>query len=257
MRALRSQVASAPPRPEPSAVSRAAAFPRGSRAEALEFIFATAEATGEGFSHVVVGIPRYGKTYHAQGVTAECLKRGIADIALVHDAKKTTPQYDGVIRSSIAELAAAPPAGKDGVIVIHPPPELHMDDRETPERVAEAALLLARGGMPSLLVIDELFHALDSPQHWSGRAVAHVLREGGSQGVSILGTTQIPQQLPTEAFDLPQSLAVFHLGGRSAAYIAKRLGLPDAVRDHLPILGVGEFFLVTLDGCDGVIYGPA
>lgn len=211
-------------------------------------------ATGEGFNHVAVGMPRHGKTYHAEDVIAECVRRGLAGTALVHDAKKPEPQYQGEVRTSIADLAQRPAEG--AIVVIHPPPSLAPEERETPEAVAAAALSLSRQGEPTLVAIDELYHALDNPQHWSGPTVAHVLREGGSQGVSFIGTTQIPQQLPTEAFDLVQSHALFHLAGRSAAYVSKRLDLPPSVAAHLPRLGVGEFFLVTLEGCDGVVYGP-
>lgn len=239
---------------------------RGSRAEAMALIFDHAVATGEGFNHTVVGKPRFGKTYHARDVVDEVITRELADVAIVHDAKKTTPQY-GIdertgnprpgfaIRSSLRHLAEEEPDPEEAVIVIHPDPYVHPSARETPEACAEAALLMARTEVPSLLVVDELYHALDAERHWRDPIVGHVIREGGSQGVSFVGTTQVPQALPDECFSLVQTIAIFRVDARGQDYLAKKLKLPDEVAAYLPHLKKGEFFLYT-GNCDGVLYGP-
>jgi len=232
-------------------------MPRGTRAQALDLIFRSAVESGEGFRTAALGIPRFGKTYHLQEVVAEAIERQICRWALVHDVKKVEPQYEGTVRASIPDLLARPLAANDDrIIVLHPAPETPTEARPSVESVAQAALQLGRSGNPSLLCVDELFHALSSERQWAGPTTPLILREGSSQRVSIAFTTQIPQQLPTEALDLCESVSLFHLAGRSATYAAKRFELQPEVERALPTLARGEFFLVTLEGCDGVIYGP-
>jgi len=231
-------------------------FARATRTEALAKIFELAIESGEGIRHGVLGIPRYGKTHHLKEVNAEAVDRGVCDWVLVHDVKRPEPQYDGTLRENVADLLARPIANDESpVIVIHPSPTTI--DRPDVESIAKIGLQLGRGGHPALVTVDELYHALTTAQHWAGPSYALILREGSSQRVSSAWSTQIPQQLPTEALDLCETVAVFHLAGRSAEYASARFALPRAVADHLCRLERGEFFLVTLDGCDGRIYGPA
>lgn len=240
------------------ASNRRGRYPRGTRAEALDKIFETAERDGEGFRTGALGRPRVGKTYHLKEVVDAAVARGIADVALIHDCKREDVQYDGIVRASVADLAARPLAEDDPpVVVIHAQPAASVDE------VSSFALLRARNGkLRSVVLIDELYQGLKARQVWdvpSGAksATAEVLREGSSQGVSMMWTTQIPQALPTECCDLSETMAIFALRGRSLSYAMKVFDLPDEARGVIQSLDRGEFILLTADdGWDGKIYGP-
>src|SRR4051812_16254548 len=83
--------------------------PRGTRAEALDLIFETAERDGEGFRTGSLGMPRVGKTHHLKEVVDQAHERGIVQVSLIHDVKKRTVQYEGLVRSSPDDLRARPP----------------------------------------------------------------------------------------------------------------------------------------------------
>jgi len=255
--------ASPPPQTHARARGRSAggsvggsSFARGTRAEALEKIFETAIAQGEGFRTGALGIPRHGKTYHLQDVTEQAIARGICAWAFVHDTKKMDAQYAGTLRENVQELYRNPIGDSDSpVVVFHP--QLTTEHRPTVEDVADLALnTFGRKGQPCLLVVDEIAKALKGPQAWESKTTGEIIREGSSQNVSIALTGQDPQSFPREAISMLETYALFRLGGRLGSYVGDAFALPPEVRDHLKDLQVGEFFLVTLEGCDGRIYGP-
>lgn len=237
----------------PPGVSRPA---RGTRADALELIFATAIRDREGFRHGVLGSPRYGKTFHLQQVVDQALARRVVDVALVHDVKRAEPQYRGTVRASVADLVARPPGPADSrAIVFHP--AAGSLERPTVEEIAALGLQLARAGQRALVLPDELYHGMKGRQTWEGASFPRILREGSSQGVSSAWTTQIPQSLPTEACDLSETIALFHLQGRSARYAVDAFRLPPDAERLLGELERGECLIVSAaDGWDGKVYGP-
>jgi DNA helicase HerA-like ATPase len=110
---------------------------------------------------------------------------------------------------------------------------------------------------------DELYAAMKGRQTWDTEpgqkqsTTAWLFREGSSQGISIAWTTQVPQSLPTEAIDLSETVAIFHLEGRSASYAADAFRLPPEAVSLLSKLDRGEFLLFSAHrGWDGKIYGP-
>jgi hypothetical protein len=232
-------------------------FERGTRAEALEKIFETAIAQGEGYRTGALGIPRHGKTWHLQDVTEQAIARQVCSWAFVHDTKKMMAQYKGTLRENVQDLRARPLEDSDSPIVVFHP-ELHTVHRPEVEEIAELALnTFGRKGESCVLVVDELSKALKSPQTWASPTTGEIIREGSSQNVSIALTGQDPQSFPREAFAMLETYSFFRLAGRLATYAADNFSLPDRVTAHLPHLKVGEFFLYSLEGCDGRIYGPA
>lgn len=229
---------------------------RGTRAEALALIFESAVEMGEGFRTGALGIPRYGKTYHVEEIVEAAHERGIVDVTLIHDTKKTDPQYDGVVRHCRADLRGRPPGEHDPpVIVFHQAP----GSAELPsaEEVSQQGWEIVRAGTPTLVVQDELYAALKSRQTWEGPSTGRIFREGSSQRLSIAWTTQVPQCLPTEAIDLSETVALFHLEGRSASYAVDAFRLPPEAAALLSRLERGEFLLFSaFRGWDGKIYGP-
>jgi len=240
--------------------------PRGTRAEALDLIFQTAEEDGEGFRHGALGAPRYGKTYHLIEVAREALNRGIADLLLIHDCKRLEVQYtdwgpDSVrIDRADLESGRGPLAEDDPpVLVFHGQPELGR--KCAVEEVAALGLEQGRSGTGTLVLVDELYQGMKARQTWAGPSFAECLREGSSQRVSTAWTTQIPQSLPTEAMDLTETIAVFRLKRRSLRYARKMLELDqdeEGARavEIIGALGRGEFILITDDGWNGIVYGP-
>lgn len=237
--------------------SSSAAPARGTRAQALEKIFETAEKQGEGFRTGALGLPRHGKTFHLQDVTEQAVARGICRWAFIHDTKKLEAQYQGTIRENVEELFVRPLEDNDSPIVVFHP-NLQTVHRPEVEDVAQLALTtFGRRGESCLLVVDELSKALKGPQTWESKTTGEIIREGSSQNVSIAVTGQDPQSFPREAIAMLETYALFRLAGRLASYTAKAFELPPQAEQILQQLQVGEFLLVTLEGCDGRIYGPA
>jgi hypothetical protein len=230
---------------------------RGTRAEALDKIFETAERQGEGFRTAALGLPRHGKTFHLQDVIDKSLERGILEWVFVHDTKKPAPQYAGTIRENVADLAARPLEANDSpVVVFHP--SLSTIERPTVEEVASLALhTFGRSGQRCALVVDELAKALKGSQSWESKTTGEIIREGSSQNVSIAVTGQDPQSWPREALAMMESYSFFRLMGRNASYVVEAFRLPPQAEEILPRLEVGEFLLYTLEGWDGKIYGPS
>jgi len=237
---------------------------RGTRTNALDIIFETAERDHEGFRHGALGAPRYGKTYHLIDVASQALDRGIADLLLLHDCKRLDVQYTEfgleVVRVDRADLQSRPLNPEDPpVVVFHGAPA---EGRKCQvEEVAALGLEQGRAGTGTLVLIDELYRGMKARQTWAGPSFAECLREGSSQRVSTAWTTQIPQSLPTEAMDLTETIAVFRLKRRSLRYARRMLEL-DADEEGartveiISALGRGEFILITDDGWNGLVYGP-
>jgi hypothetical protein len=227
---------------------------RGRREQALTVIFETATELGEGFRHGALGAPRAGKTYHVRAVMEAAIESELATWAFVHDTKRADAQYEGVIRESVEALNAAP-IGEDDppIVVFHQSPTC----RPTVEEVADLGLRFGRAGQPVVVVADELYKGLKSRMTWDGVSMGEILREGSSQGVSAVWTTQIPQSLPTEALDLSETVAIFNLSGRSLSYAIDTFRLPDAAARVIPKLQRGEFILIhATKEWDRTVYGP-
>jgi len=251
----REEVAQVVP-PAEKRLGGAPASGRGTRAQALEIIFASATELDEGFRTSALGTPRYGKTYHLQEVAEEALTRGLVEVVFIHDTKRADVQYRGAVRRNVADLVARPlRPNEPPIVVFHPDPATA--EKCTVEEIAALGLRHGRNGGSVLVLADELYKGLKGRQTWEGRSFAEALREGSSIRVSSAFTTQVPQSLPTEALDLTETTAVFMLQGRSLSYAIDTFRLPPEAADVIKNLQRGEFILVTNVGdWDGVIYGP-
>lgn len=250
---VRSEMAGAQARAKPSGIPRPEPIRRGSRAEALEKIW-QASLRAQAFSHGTLGAPGSGKTWHLQDLVGRTLARGPAEIALIHDAKEREAQYRGRVVATVDEWCLSPSSGGSTTIVFHPGD----DGGSGPADVARLAFRLARAEVASLVVLDELYHALTpGGAGWEDpQIMSRMLREGASQGISVAWTTQLPQRIPAEAFDLAETVALFRLQRRSVEHVRRSFALDDEACDILPTLGQGEFLLSTPDGWARTIYGP-
>lgn len=230
---------------------------RGSRAEAIDVILSTATELQEGFRHAVVGLPRHGKTYHLQDLLEQAIARGVGRVAYVHDVKKATAQYAGSVRENVAALRAHPlQTGESPVIVFHP--SLTTAQRPTVEDVAQIALQTARAGIPSILCIDEAAKAVKvNSQILEATTAGEVVREGSSQGCSACWTGQDPASWPREFRAMAETTAIFRVLGGVLSYVMDQWRLPRHAEQVIAGLQVGEFILVTLEGWDGRVFGPA
>lgn len=243
------------------AVRSAGPLAHGTRAQALEIIFATAIRDGEGFRTGALGNPRFGKTFHLQDVIDQALAQGISRRVFIHDVKKPEPQYQGATAASPEAWASEIEHYQtEPIVVFHAAPPV---PRPSVQAVCTVAQAVAAEGEPCLLVVDEMFKATTGGRAWlkgpegEPALIAEFLREGSSCRISTAWTTQIPQSLPTEALVLTETCALFHLEGLSASYAAEAYRLdPDAVA-ALSTLGRGEFILFDSNHAwNRTIYGP-
>jgi len=236
--------------PPVPAEPRAAPSARGAKGlpqtAAIEEVFRFA-GTGQGYRITVIGGTGSGKTWWQRKLVIASAERD--DLVLVHDGKDRTPQYRGAIRDSAFALARNPT--QENTIVFR---------HENPERVAEMAWQASAKGVTSLVLIDEIYDAIGGDRHWKAlktSRIDEIYRKGRSRGVSIAGSTQIPQSLPTVAIDLADFKVIFKLDSRSLNYVAKSFKLTPDLVGTIRRLTVGQFVLVQ-QGVDwnGVIYGP-
>lgn len=244
--------------PEPTGVASAGkgqSRARKTKAEGLAIIVGPAAEKGFGARSFLTGAPGSGKTTLMQAICEALLAYGVADLVLVHDAKNPTPQYQGQVFPSVSALVLtdSPPTG---IVVLH-----SRDAIETPDRVADAVLSLARAGLPCAAVIDELYDALSSPQQFETGdkgPIPTIERKGRSLRASIVTGTQMPQTIPSVVFDLAETRVLLRTDSRSVDYLASKLRLSDEVAGLISRLDVGEF-VINRAGFewDGIVYGPS
>lgn len=215
---------------------------------AIETLFAFA-GPNQGWRMTVIGGTGSGKTWFQRKVAKASAERD--DFVLIHDSKDLVPQYQGAIRDSLFSLARNPTPEKT-IVFRH----------EDPERVAEMAWQASSKRVTSLVLIDEIYDAIGGAQHWKAKKASRIdeiYRKGRSRGISLIGSTQIPQSLPTTAIVLPDFKAIFKLDSRSLNYVETtfRLKKDGNVIETIRRLQVGQFVLIQ-QGVDwnGVVYGP-
>lgn len=202
---------------------------------------------GQGWRAITIGSTGSGKTYFQRKVVSHSAARD--SFVLIHDIKDKRPQYQGAIRDSVFSLAREPPQGN--VIVFR---------HEDPERVAELGWQTSAKGATATVVVDELFDAMSAPGHFAAKGksrLSEIYRKGRSKGVSLLGSTQIPQTLPTVALVCADFKVVFRLDARALDYAQGAFRLTKEQTETIRKLRIGQFVLVEQAAdWDGVVYGP-
>jgi hypothetical protein len=235
------QVPSGPRSPAPLGKS---ASP--SQEAAIRHMFEYA-GNGQGWRAITIGSTGSGKTYFQRKVVSLSAARD--SCVLIHDVKDKVPQYQGAIRDSVFNLGREPVKGN--VIVFR---------HEDPERVAKLGWEMADRGATSTVVVDELFDAMSAPGHFAAKGkscISEIFRKGRSKGISLLGSTQIPQTLPTVALVCADFKVVFRLDARALDYAQAAFRLSNAQTETIRKLRVGQFVLVEQAAdWDGAVYGP-
>lgn len=222
--------------------------------EAIRYIFDFA-GPRQGYRLTCIGGTGTGKTYLQRKIAVMASQR--ENYVLIHDGKDRVPQYQGAIRDSVFSLHRNPlPPGTNTVVFRH----------EEPDKVAEMAWKLSDQGITSLLLVDEVYDALDNDRHFKPRIVngkkthsriEEIYRKGRSRGNSIVGSTQVPQTIPTVMMTQSDFSIVFKLDARSLNYAEAMFRLPKNMTDTIRKLGRGQFVLIQ-QGVDwnGIVYGP-
>jgi hypothetical protein len=229
------------PRAKPAAVSRAP------QAQAIEKIIGDATKKREGTRHISLGGTGRGKTWFLKKLVGVASRR--VDVVLVHDVKDRAAQYPGQTYANVAHVPRNPP--KSGNILVF--------RDENPELVARFGWRLGTAGKTSLVLVDEIYDALSSPMHFAARpsTIDEIARKGRSRGVSFVGTTQVPQSLPTVLIDLADTKSIFGMDSRSLNYVESALRLDRRATAAISRLSIGEFILIEQGrDWDGIVYGP-
>lgn len=197
----------------------------------------------------VLGNTRMGKSSGINALLQRMKPR--VDLVMIHDRKYPVPQYvHDSIRAHPDDLQEDD-AGR--VVEIFERPMI-----ATPNALAECALALANGNQLVFVVVDEMRDALDGKAFDGGNgcAMSKLMTEGGGLGAGFVGTTQIPQAVPTTILFCCNWFMLFRMSGAVLRYMARDLGLSDEVVKVIPTLQPGQFVLQERGGedWDGTIY---
>lgn len=204
-----------------------------------------------GMRHLWLGDSGMGKTVANNLLIKWIQKRKLVTLTLTIDDKSAHEvQYEGgCLRINPRELRERPPErGENPKHVVfrgiastrEPGPEVDELIFDT----SNLAWTLVRHSSCQILVnIDELADATNGSQGWKQPEVAGMYRKGRAVGISVVATTQLPQELPRAAFALSETIGLFRMSGREAEYLATKKVIPDSEVDPISNLEVGQFRL--------------
>lgn len=206
----------------------------------------------EGIRVAAVGVTGVGKTTAMIDFLNYLQANRLVTLVLVHDIKGPRPQYDGQIIHEASTALSHPPKEWPATLVLRRRGMDHTPSVEDAARITKAA---SYHGVPTMLVVDEFNRAV-SP---SGReitcpSVGELFSEGRALGASMLWTTQLPQRVPTQAWDQSQVM-LFRSGSKARSYLDDADVIDRPTAAVVAGLGVGEFVIVGADeDFDGQIY---
>lgn len=194
----------------------------------------------EGYRFVCLGETGSGKTSLMRVVVYSTILRGYAQFALIHDTKNGWPEYPRSVQvRSVGEfLSRGFRQGEIPAVSFRGDPR---QDIEVPaEDVAALSLGMARKGrtsstgewstLPHVCVIEELSEAASGGRKkLKSPSVLKLIEQGRKMGVSLVGTTQSPANVPLDILRQASSIAFFRLTGPDVNYMAERLHLDPAL----------------------------
>lgn len=204
-----------------------------------------------GMRHLWLGDSGMGKTVGNNLLIKWIRKRRLVDLTITIDDKSAHEvQYEGgLLRVNPNHLESEPPRrGEDQTHVIfrgiavtkRPGPDVDDLILDSSNMAWE---LVRRKDCQILLNIDELADATNGSQGWKQPEVASCYRKGRSVGISVVATTQLPQELPRAAFGLSETIAIFRMSGREVEYLESKRVIPASEVESITNLDVGEFRL--------------
>lgn len=199
------------------------------------------------------GVTTKGKSHGLADFLDLVVGRELVDVALIHDVKKPTPQYNGAIIHEATDIYTPEhaPETYPARMVLR---RRNLDHMPSVETAARVALQCAYDGIASMLVVDEFSRALNDSGRWESASAERIWCEGADFGCSGLATKQLPQYTPTSA--LAQSdLVIFGLNGKGASYLVDERYMPAAGGELVARLDQRHFVLVPCEGdWDGHVY---
>lgn len=193
----------------------------------------------EGYRFVCLGETGSGKTSLMRVVVYSTILRGYAQFALIHDTKNIWPEYPRSVQlRNVQEFVRRGfVQGEVPAISFRGDPR---NDIEVPaEDVAQLSLSMARRGqtvngvwrtVPHVCVIEELSEAASGGRKkLKSPSVLKLIEQGRKMGVSLVGTTQSPANVPLDILRQASSIAFFRLTGPDVNYMGERLHLDPAL----------------------------
>ena len=192
----------------------------------------------EGYRFVCLGETGSGKTSLMRLVVYYTVARGYAQFAFIHDTKNIWPEYPRSLQMrNVNEFLRSGgfKAGQIPVVSFRGDPRA---DIEVPaEEVAAFSITTARRGrmvdgkwqtIPHVTVIEELAEAASGGRKkLKAPSVLKLLEQGRKMGVSLVGTTQSPANVPLDILRQASSIAFFRLTGPDTNYLRERLHLDE------------------------------
>jgi hypothetical protein len=208
--------------------------------------------TGQGVRVGLIGVTGSGKTTSAVDFLNYLADHQLAHLTIIHDVKMPRPQFEGRIENEADAVISRPPKDYPATIVLR---RRGLDHTPDVEKAARVTLHASFSGLPTVLVLDEFARATTrSGKEFTAPSVDKILSEGRGIGASLIWGSQLPQRVPTSAYD--QSAIVLHRSGRKVlSYLVDAKVIDNAAAEVVARLGVGEFILATAEeDFDGVIY---
>lgn len=204
-----------------------------------------------GMRHLWLGDSGMGKTVANEQLLKWIHKRKLVDLTLTIDDKNAHEvQYNGGCeRINPQHLRTNPPTRDEnprhivfrGIAATkRPGPDV---DEVIFDTTTMAWELVRNDSVQILLNIDELADATNGSQGWKQPEVASLYRKGRAVGISVVATTQLPQELPRAAFGLSETIGLFRMSGREVEYLASKRVVPDTEIEAICNLEIGEFRL--------------
>jgi len=194
----------------------------------------------EGYRFVCLGETGSGKTSLMRGVVYMTIARGYALSALIHDTKNIWPEYpQSLQRRNVSEFIRGGGFRPGQIPVVSFRGDPRADIEVSAEEVAHYSLDVARRGQlvngqwrtyPHVTVIEELSEAASGGRKkLRSPSVLKLLEQGRKMGVSLVGTTQSPANVPLDILRQASSIAFFRLTGPDTNYLRERLHLDQAI----------------------------
>lgn len=202
----------------------------------------------EGYRFVALGETGSGKTSLMRVVVYSTLARGLANFALIHDTKNIWPEYPRSVQvRNVAEFRRRGfRSGEILAVSFRGDPRAGVE--VSAEEVAAYSVLIARQGVqkqgqwhtnPHVTVIEELSEAATGGRKkLDSHSVLKLLEQGRKMGVSLVGTTQSPANVPLDILRQASAIAYFRMTGPDVNYLRERLHLPE--RFIRAVSGVGD-----------------
>lgn len=204
-----------------------------------------------GMRHLWLGDSGMGKTVANAKLLDWIHKRRLVNVTYTIDDKNAHEvQYEGgCLRVNPDHLRKVPPRDKENArhIVFRGIAATKRPGPDVDEIIFDTSVLawesVRESSIQVLLNIDELADATNGAQGWKQPEVASLYRKGRAVGISVVATTQLPQELPRAAFGLSETIGLFRMSGREVEYLASKRVIPDTEIEAICNLEIGEWRL--------------